>query len=341
MADTRFYNRQGPFKIDEIVAITGGELRNVDDPERVICDVAPLESAGKEDLSFLANIAYKEQFGKTRAGLCIVPPKLADMAPPNTALILTDDPHNAYALAAAAFYPDELGSTRPGNISDKAYIAESAEISEGCNIEAGVVIKAGAKIGGGTWIAANSVIGENVEIGENTRIDSCATISHALIGNNVHIYAGCRIGQDGFGFAMSSQGFRKVPQLGRVIIGDGVQIGANSTVDRGSGPDTVIGEGTWVDNLVQIGHNVHIGKGCVLVSQVGISGSTVVEDYVVFAGQAGIAGHLRIGKGARIGAKSGVMRDVPAGEEYMGLPAMPARQFMKQVAMLKKMLKNK
>ncbi len=197
-----------------------------------------------------------------------------------------------------------------------------------------MVVAAGATIGDGCWIGAHAVIGENVSLGRECRVGANAVLSHSLIGDHVRIYPGCCIGQDGFGFAIDAAGHVKVPQLGRVIIEDSVEIGANTTIDRGSGPDTVIGQGTWIDNLVQIGHNVKIGRGCVIVSQVGISGSTVVEDYVMMAGQAGIAGHLHIGKGAQIGAKAGVMRDVPAGEKILGAPAVPVKQFMRQVAVV-------
>ena len=161
------------------------------------------------------------------------------------------------------------------------------------------------------------------------------------MGEGSRLYPGARIGQDGFGFAIDPAGHVKVPQLGRVIIGDHVEIGANSCIDRGAGPDTVIGDGAWIDNLVQIGHNTKIGKGCVIVAQAGISGSTTLEDYVVVAAKAGIAGHLNIGMGTRIAAKSGIMSDLPAGSEVMGYPAVPIKQFMRQVVALKKLTKRK
>jgi UDP-3-O-[3-hydroxymyristoyl] glucosamine N-acyltransferase len=200
-----------------------------------------------------------------------------------------------------------------------------------------VVIGKGATIGRNCWIEANAVIGCGVVIGDNCRIGPGATVSHALIGNNVRLYPGVRVGQDGFGFAIDPAGFVKIPQLGRVMIEDDVEVGANSCIDRGAGPDTVIGRGTWIDNLVQIGHNVRIGRGCILVGQCGIAGSTVLEDYVVVAAQAGIAGHLHVGKGARIGAQAGVLRNLDAGGEYMGSPCLPMRQNMRQIALLKRL----
>jgi UDP-3-O-[3-hydroxymyristoyl] glucosamine N-acyltransferase len=207
-------------------------------------------------------------------------------------------------------------------------------VGEGCVIADGVVIEEGAEIGAGSWIEANTVIGRSVKIGKGCRIGANCVISHSIIGDNVRIYPGCCIGQDGFGFAIDPTGFVKIPQLGRVIIEDSVEIGAGCTIDRGAGPDTVIGQGTWLDNLIQIGHNVKVGRGCIMAAQGGISGSTVLEDYVVLAGQVGVAGHLRIGKGARIAAKSGLLRDVPAGAEQMGYPAVPVKQFFKQFAYL-------
>jgi UDP-3-O-[3-hydroxymyristoyl] glucosamine N-acyltransferase len=171
------------------------------------------------------------------------------------------------------------------------------------------------------------VIGASVVLGDDVRVGANATLSHCIVGSRVRIYTGVRIGQDGFGFAPDPDAPVKVPQLGRVIVGDDVEIGANTTIDRGAGPDTIIGSGTMIDNLVQIGHNVQIGRGCVLVSQVGISGSTRLGDYVMIGGQDGLTGHLTIGDGAKIGAQAGVLRDVKAGETVLGSPSMPIREF--------------
>jgi UDP-3-O-[3-hydroxymyristoyl] glucosamine N-acyltransferase len=234
--------------------------------------------------------------------------------------LVSPHPYKSYALAAQYFYPFEKPDPL---VSPHAVVGE------------------GVKIGAGTSIEAGVVIGKNVEIGEDCHIGANAVISHAVIGDNVRIYPGVCIGQDGFGFAIDPAGHVKVPQLGRVIIGDSVEIGANTTIDRGAGPDTEIGSGTWLDNLVQIGHNVKMGRGCVMVAQSGISGSTVLEDYVVIAGQVGIAGHLRIGMGAQIAAKSGLMKDVAPRSEMMGYPAVPIKQFMRQIATLNRLIKPK
>lgn len=314
MADPRFFSKSGDKTLQEIAGLTGAEMRG--DAALVLSDVAPLDIAGVGHLSFFDNRKYLDQFKVTRASACFVSPAMVEFAPAGCALLVSGNPYKAYALAAQAFYPQK----RDGFVHPRAEIGAGAEIGEGTVIEAG------------------AVIGENVVIGKHCWIGANAVISHAVIGNHVSIYRGAAIGQDGFGFAIDPAGFVKVPQLGRVVIGDHVEIGANTTIDRGAGPDTEIGAGTWIDNLVQIGHNVKIGKGCVIVAQVGVSGSTVIEDYVMLGGQVGVAGHLRIGSGARIAAQSGIMRNVPAGEEQMGSPAMPMKQFMKQVAALKRLI---
>lgn len=337
MADPRFFYKSEPVSLGEIAALSGAEIMR-GDPAFVPEDIAPLDQAGPADISFLDNVRYKEQFRTSKAGACFVSKEMADEAPDNMALLVSPYPYKSYALAAQAFYPE----FRPEpHISQMANIAPSAKIGKGCAIGDNVVIGENAEIGDECWLEAGSVVQDNVVIGKACRIGANSTVSHALIGDHVRLYPGCRVGQDGFGFAIDPKGHVKVPQLGRVIIEDSVEIGANSCIDRGAGPDTIIGQGTWIDNLVQIGHNVRIGKGCVIVAQVGISGSTVIGDYTVIGGQVGIAGHLTVGKGARIAAQSGIMRDVPAGEEYMGSPAVPLKQFMRQFATLERLIKKK
>lgn len=294
-------------------------------------DVAPLDAAGPLQISFLDNVKYRPDFEKTGAGACFVAPEMARFAPPGLRLLVTPKPYRAYALAAQLFYPE---AAPEGGVSPSATIDPTAEIGKGCAVGPGAVVGARAEIGPETEIGANAVIGSGVVVGKGCRIGANASLSHCLVGDHVRIYPGARIGQDGFGFAIDPAGHVKVPQLGRVIVEDSVEIGANSCIDRGAGPDTVIGRGTWIDNLVQIGHNVKIGRGCVLVAQCGIAGSTVLEDHAVVAAQGGVAGHLRIGRGARVAAQSGVMRDVPPGQDVMGSPAFPKRRYMRQVALL-------
>lgn len=332
MADPRFFKKQPAKTLDELAKVAGGKV--VGDGALKIDDVAPLDQAGAGQISFLDNIRYKDAFVASKAAAAIVSEAAASFAPAGMALIVSPNPYKSYALVAQAFYPDTYPAA---DISCAAHVDPSAKIGKGVVIEPGAVVKANAVIGDGCWIEANAVVGEGVEVGAKSRIGANASLSHAVIGMAVRVYPGVRIGQDGFGFAIDLAGHVKVPQLGRVLIGDHVEIGANSCIDRGAGPDTEIGSGTWIDNLVQIGHNVKIGRGCVLIAQSGVAGSTVMEDFSVLAAQAGVAGHLRIGKGARIGAKAGVMRDVPAGEEQLGAPAVPLKDFMRQVVALKRL----
>lgn len=337
MADSRFFSCRGPFSLETLATRCGVEVPK---PLRdfSVRDVAPLDMAGPDDLSFFDNVKYRPLFEKTKAGACFVSPEMARFAPSAVRLLITPKPYRAYALAAQIFYPEpSVGA----EISSAAHVDKSAMVGKGCAIGPGAVIGAKAEIGAGCEIGPNVVIGPGVVIGADCRIGANASLSHCLIGSHVRIYPGVRIGQDGFGFAIDPAGHVKVPQLGRVIIGDSVEIGANSCIDRGAGPDTVIGSGTWIDNLVQIGHNVKIGRGCVLVAQSGVAGSSVLEDYAVVAAQGGVAGHLRIGRGARIGAQAGVMRDVPAGQDVMGSPAFPKRQYMRQVALLNRQATKK
>jgi UDP-3-O-[3-hydroxymyristoyl] glucosamine N-acyltransferase len=338
MADPRFFNVSGPFSLKELADIAGGELSDGADGEARFHDVAPLSEASASDLSFLDNRRYVESYRQSKAGACIVVPGLAEKAPKGMGLVLMDDPYRGYARVARAFYP--LAEVEV-NISTNSSIDETAELGAGCRIDPGVVIGAGVGIGPRCWIGANSVIGQGVVIGEDCRIGANVTLDYTVIGSQVIVHTGVRIGQDGFGFAMGPQGHLKVPQLGRVIVEDDVEIGANSTIDRGTGPDTVIGAGTKIDNLVQIGHNVRIGKACIIVAQVGISGSTSIGDFAAMGGQVGIAGHLQIGAGAQIAAQSGVMRNIDPGQKIGGSPSQPFREWMRGIAAIEKMSKKK
>lgn len=340
MADPAFFEKAGNFTLREIAQKTGAEIlpSGEQSESKLIRDVAALSAAGPDDLSFLDNIKYRDDFIATKAGACFVTAEMAKVAPAPLVCLVSSSPYKAYALAAQLLYPE---TPPPAAISDRAHIHPGAKIGKNCVIEAGACIDKGAQIGDECWIEHGAVVGRNVKIGAHGRIGANASISHAILGDHVRLYPGVRVGQDGFGFAIDPAGHVKVPQLGRVLIGDHVEIGANTTIDRGSGPDTVIGSGTWIDNLVQIGHNVVIGKGCIIVAQVGISGSTKIGDYVAIGGQAGIAGHLKVGQGARIAAQSGVMRDIPPGEEQMGSPAFPSKQYMRQVAALNRLIQKK
>jgi UDP-3-O-[3-hydroxymyristoyl] glucosamine N-acyltransferase len=331
MPDRRFYTAEGPFRFAELARIAGAELRPDQASERVARDVAPLDAAGPDDVSFLDNPRYLDAFKASRAGACLVGPDRAAQAPDGMALLVTKTPYRGYALIAQAFYPDPPTQSL---VAREATVDATARIDTGTMIEAGAVVGARAEIGRNCLIGAGAVIGPGVVLGDEVRVGPCASLRYAVVGSRVRILGGARIGEDGFGFAPDPAGHVRVPQLGRVIIGDDVEIGANSTIDRGAGPDTVIGPGCRIDNLVQIGHNVRLGRGCIIIAQSGISGSTVLEDYVIVAAQGGLTGHLTIGTGARIGAQAGVMRDVPAGESVMGSPSMPHRQFWRQITTL-------
>jgi len=336
MVDPSFFRKSKNYSVSEIANLTSCKIRG--EAGIVLQDVSALQSATKTELSFFDNIKYKDAFQKTKAGACFVSGKMVDLAPEGLVCLVTDQPYKAYALAAQAFYPDNKPD---GGIAESVVVSATASLGDGATIGHHSYIGEHVEIGDNVWVEPNVSIMDGVKIGDNVRIGAGAVISHAVIDDYVRLYPGVRIGQDGFGFAIDPAGHVKVPQLGRVLIGSHVEIGANTTIDRGAGPDTVIGAGTWIDNLVQIGHNVVIGKGCVIVAQVGISGSTKIQDYVLIGGQAGIAGHLNIGMGAKIGAQSGVMSDVPAGEECLGSPSFPKRQFFKQVAALNRLIKPK
>ena len=339
MADPRFYTAAGPFTLGQLAEIAGAEIAGAGSgaPEAVFADVAPLASAGGRDVSFLDNRRYLDAFRKSRAGACLISRESAPAAPSDMRLLIAKDPYRAYAKVAAAYYP--MPPPKPG-VDPTAAVAPGARLGEGCRIEAGAVIGAGAEIGRRCRISATAVIGEGVMIGDDCTIGPGATLTHAIVGVRTIVHGGARIGQDGFGFALGAGGHLKVPQLGRVVIGDDVEIGANTTIDRGAGPDTTIGDGTKIDNLVQIAHNVSIGRGCVIVAQVGISGSTRIGDFVMIGGQAGVTGHLAIGDGAKIAAQAGVMRNIEPGMTVGGSPAMPQRQWLKSVAMIERMIRK-
>lgn len=338
MADPRFFSRPSPLSLAQIAAKSGGELAVASDGDYLVEDVASLDVADARHLSFLDNAKYRDQFSTTRAGACIVHPDMVASAPAGVRVIVSKTPYKAYALAAQAFYPD----VRPQPVvSAHAVVHPDAKIGQNVHISDFVTIAEGAEIGDGVWIESHVAIGKGVVLGDGVRIGNHATISHAIIGKGTRIYPGVRVGQDGFGFAIDPSGFVKVPQLGRVIIGDFVEIGANSTIDRGASGDTVVGSGTWIDNLVQIGHNVKIGRGCILVSQVGVAGSSELGDFVVLAGQVGVAGHLKIGSMAKVAAQSGVTKNIPPKEEWMGYPAMPMKRYLRQSVLLNKMVDKK
>jgi len=334
LGNPRFFRRSGPHPL----AVVASAARGVaDEVELLLQGIAPLQTAGPSEISFLDNRRYASALDQTSAGAVIVHPDMAARVPRTAVAIVTSEPYAAWARVAALFYP--VPPLSPG-IHPSAIVADGALVDPTAEIGPLAVIETGAEIGPGCRIGPCAVIGSGVKVGRDCRIGAHVSLSHALLGARVYIYPGARIGQEGFGFAPTKDGFLSVPQLGRVIVEDDVEVGANATIDRGSSQDTVIGAGSRLDNLVQIGHNVVLGRCCVIVAQVGISGSTVLEDFVRVGGQAGISGHLRIGQGAEIGAQAGVMSDLVPGAKVVGSPAWPIKDFFRQIAALKKMAKK-
>ena len=338
MADPRYFRTGGPFSLGQLAEIGDADLNNPAQGDIMIDDIAALEVAGPGQLSFLDNKAYLDAFMATGAGAAIVAARYLARAPHAMALLVSEQPYRSFALIAQAFYP----RPRPnGVVAPRAVVEEGAVLGVGCQVDAGAVIAAGAELGARCAVAANATIGVGVSLGDDCIVGANVSLSYCQIGDRVTIHPGARIGQDGFGFAIDPAGHIKVPQVGQVLIGDDCDIGANTTIDRGSMRDTVIGPGCWIDNLVQIGHNVELGRGCVIAALAGISGSTKVGNFVALGGQVGLAGHLEIGDGVQIAAQSGIMADVPPGLTLCGSPGVPIKEFFRGVATLRRLSQSR
>ncbi|MEJ8574628.1 UDP-3-O-(3-hydroxymyristoyl)glucosamine N-acyltransferase [Microbaculum marinum] len=337
MDDVRFFDRAGPFALEEIAGWIGATATAGTDRQQPIEDVAPLTLAGPSQISFFDNPKYQRDLAATGAGACLVAKRNLDRVPAGTAALVVSEPARAFNEVVRRFYPD---ATRPGAIWDEAPagsgVHPSAHLEDGVFVEPGAIVGMEAHIGRGTRIQAGAVVGRRVRIGRDCTIGPGVSVLHALLGDRVIVHPGVRIGQDGFGYAMGPSGHAKIPQIGRVIIQNDVEIGANTTIDRGALRDTTIGEGTKIDNMVQIGHNVVVGRHCVIVSQVAIAGSATLGDFVAIGGQAGIMNHVTIGDYAQVATLSAVREDLPPKGRYGGVPARPAREWLKETAALQK-----
>lgn len=336
MADPRFFDNTGPFSLARIAELTGGKPAR--DNGLQVADIGALDSAGPEHLSYCESAKFRGALERTKAGAVLVADALAVSVPATAVVFVCAQPALAFAKVAAALYPN-AGLIWPKARPPVHRIASTVRVGEGTVIAPDVFIGEDVEIGSNCVVNPGAVIGRGVQIGHMAYIGPHASISHALIGDRCTIHAGVRIGQDGFSYVSGPSGHAKVPQLGRVIIQDGVEVGANVAIDRGALADTVIGEGTKIDNLAQIGHNNRIGRHCIIVAQVGISGSCEIGDFTVLGGQVGVADHLKIGPGTIVAAKSGVTRSLEAGKIYAGYPAHPIEQWRREVGTLSRLTK--
>lgn len=331
MPDTRFFETLPALTVAALADKVGATVMRGADV--VIAAVAPLASADARSLAFMADRRFAEALATTRAGCVVVPDGMVDAAPASVAVLQSSEAQAVWARASVLFHSPrrlDIVATQDAACEDDSVV-----------LEPGVVLGQGVRIGRGSRIGANTVIGPGVQIGRDCVIGANVSIAFALIGDRVKLYAGARIGEAGFGAAGSSSGPVDVPQLGRVILQDGVTIGANTCIDRGAYDDTVIGENTKIDNLCMIGHNCVVGRNVLMAAHSGLSGSVTVGDNVMFGGQAGVGDHITIGNGARIAAGGGVLANVPAGETWSGYPAKPLRQFLRETLWVSKQVYKK
>ena len=343
MSEPLFLRNSQGLTLDAIVTLTGAKLASQASHSRRIVNVAPLDRAAPHDLTFFDSRKLVAVAATTNAGVCLTTAALAKELPARVAVLTVGDPYRAFVVAARELFPQALRPSslaEPGDFAD-AHVAATARMEDGVTIEPGAVVGAHVEIGSGSVIGANAVIGPEVRIGRECSIGAGTSITNTLIGDGVIVHPGCKIGQDGFGFVMGASGHVKVPQVGRVIIQDNVEIGAGTTIDRGAIRDTVIGEGTKIDNLVQVGHNVSIGRHCIVVAQTGISGSSTLEDFVVLGARVGLNTNVTIGEGAQIAGVSVVHGDVPPGARWGGTPAKPVKLWFREMMILERLARQK
>jgi UDP-3-O-[3-hydroxymyristoyl] glucosamine N-acyltransferase len=336
-----FFACAAVLSVAEIAALTGAEPCEGADLSRRLTGIAPVDRAGADDLAFVAEASFAAALATTRAGAVLTSERFAPNAPDGVVVLRVPKPYDAFVAVARIMYPNSLRPTSvfgTHGIAPGASIHPSAQLEHDITIDPFAVIGPAAKIGSGTLIGAHAVIGPGVQIGSDCTIGSCSTVTHAVVSDRVTIHSGCHIGQDGFGYLSSDKGHLKIPQVGRVVIHDDVEIGSGTRIDRGGMRDTVIGEGTKIDNLCQIGHNCVIGRHCIIVAQSGLSGSVTIEDFVVLGARTGIIPHITVGRGAKLASRSTVYENVPAGEVWGGFPAKPKRQWMREVLALQNLV---
>jgi UDP-3-O-[3-hydroxymyristoyl] glucosamine N-acyltransferase len=321
-----FFKNIGPFSIKTIADTCEGRVHSGDTNIK-IQNIIDLFRAKENDVSFLNSIKYKEMSLKNKATACITSEDLVKFLPESCIKIIVANVLLSAAKVSKLFYPDS-----DFDHLDQTLVSSEKIKDKYINVKFGknVLIGDNVQIGKNTTIGNNSTVEHNVKIGENCSIGSFVLIKNSIIENDVHITDGVKIGSKGFGFIPNKSKNFRIPHIGKVLLKRGVEIGSGTTIDRGSISDTILGENTFVDNLVQIGHNVKIGKNCTIVSQVGISGSTVIGDNVVIGGQAGISGHLKIGNNVKIGGNSGVIKDIPDNKKVMGYPSIDFKKFVKK-----------
>ena len=331
MKDVIFANNNGPFRISEILkkVLPNQKLqRNLED--KLIEGVSTIQNASSKEITYLSNKNYLNGVSNIKAAACLITLDLIDVLPENVVPIIVENPEYTIIDIMGLFYED-LEDGIDSQISDLSYVASDLVLGENTQIKPGVVVKSGVVIGDNSTIDSNTTLGSNVMIGHNARIGSNCTLQNCILGNNVIIHPGVRIGQDGFGYSFGDGILKKFPHIGRVIIQDSVEIGSNTTIDRGSLNDTTIGEGTKIDNLVQIGHNVTIGQNCAIAGQVGISGSVSIGNNVMIGGQSGVKQHRKIGDNVQIGAGSGVMNSIPSNQRVAGNPARKLESYLSEI----------
>ncbi len=338
MSDPVFLRHAHGLTLAQIVELTGAAPLPPPLLSRRVVDIAPLERAPPYAITFFDKKVFASSAASSHAGACLTSVALAKLLPERIPALIVGNPYSAFVAVARELFPHAL---RPSSFAAadavvRAHVDHTARLENGATIEPGAVIGPHVEVGGGTVIGAGAILGPDVRIGRDCSVGAGVIITNAFFGDRVTVHPGCKIGQDGFEYVADRDRRLKVPYVGRVIIQDDVEIGAGTTIDRGTIQDTVIGEGTKIDNLVQVGHNVRIGRHCTLVAQSGIADGSVLEDFVVLSARVGVSANVTIGEGAQLAAASNVHADVPAGARWGGTPAKPLKRWFREIRALAK-----